>query len=325
MALDDADAPPMGGPMRFSTAVLPERERLEIWREEFGRKIVRLDMEPLDGEPLYYNAVFQNLGDASVGVGEISAITCARNKPLLADGNDDIVLLMPEDTSLRVEQGRFDETLAGGDCLVRRSSEVGRTQSRAGRFVTLNLPVERLAERVEDIDRLLATVVPSGSEALALMAGYARLVLAQDTGLSPATGAVVREHLLDLAALAIGANRDAWHAARTGGVRAARRMAALVAIRKNAANPGFRVGDLARGMHVSESYVRKLLAEEGTTFSERLRTARLERAREQLSDPRRREMRISQIAIDSGFGDISYFNRSFQRRFGMTPSEARGR
>jgi AraC-like DNA-binding protein len=29
------------------------------------------------------------------------------------------------------------------------------------------------------------------------------------------------------------------------------------------------------------------------------------------------------VAFDAGFGDVSYFNRSFRRRFGATTSEIR--
>jgi len=36
------------------------------------------------------------------------------------------------------------------------------------------------------------------------------------------------------------------------------------------------------------------------------------------------ERRISDIAFDCGFNDLSYFNRCFRRRFGLTPSAARG-
>jgi AraC-like DNA-binding protein len=38
---------------------------------------------------------------------------------------------------------------------------------------------------------------------------------------------------------------------------------------------------------------------------------------------RGRKEKISTIAYDAGFRDLSYFNRSFRRRFGMTPSEWR--
>jgi AraC-like DNA-binding protein len=32
---------------------------------------------------------------------------------------------------------------------------------------------------------------------------------------------------------------------------------------------------------------------------------------------------VSSIALDAGFGDISYFNRAFRRRYGATPSDVR--
>jgi AraC-like DNA-binding protein len=40
-------------------------------------------------------------------------------------------------------------------------------------------------------------------------------------------------------------------------------------------------------------------------------------------DPRARHRAIGDIALDCGFGDISYFNRAFRRRYGASPSEIR--
>jgi len=34
---------------------------------------------------------------------------------------------------------------------------------------------------------------------------------------------------------------------------------------------------------------------------------------------------ISSIAYDVGFGDLSYFNRAFRRRYDATPSDIRNR
>jgi AraC-like DNA-binding protein len=42
-----------------------------------------------------------------------------------------------------------------------------------------------------------------------------------------------------------------------------------------------------------------------------------------LRDLRHADRTISTIAFNVGFNDLSYFNRTFRRRFGMTPSEAR--
>ena len=52
-------------------------------------------------------------------------------------------------------------------------------------------------------------------------------------------------------------------------------------------------------------------------------TQRLARAHHMLSDPRRSGEKIANIAYDVGFGDVSYFNRAFRRRYGAAPSEVR--
>ena len=69
--------------------------------------------------------------------------------------------------------------------------------------------------------------------------------------------------------------------------------------------------------------MRKLFAGEGTTFTDFVREARLARARRMLTDPHQSNRPIHVIAYESGFGDLSYFNRAFRQRYGMTPSDAR--
>ena len=36
-------------------------------------------------------------------------------------------------------------------------------------------------------------------------------------------------------------------------------------------------------------------------------------------------MKISAVAFDAGFGDLSYFNRTFRRRYDAAPSDVRAR
>jgi AraC-like DNA-binding protein len=59
------------------------------------------------------------------------------------------------------------------------------------------------------------------------------------------------------------------------------------------------------------------------SFSEFVLARRLVRAQRALADPRFVGRPISAVAFDAGFGDLSHFNRTFRRRFGMTPSEVR--
>ncbi|MES0199332.1 helix-turn-helix transcriptional regulator [Mesorhizobium sp. M0011] len=61
----------------------------------------------------------------------------------------------------------------------------------------------------------------------------------------------------------------------------------------------------------------------GISFSERVLELRLQTAHKMLSQRQNGEMRVSEIAMTSGFSDVSYFNRCFRRRFGYTPTSAR--
>jgi AraC-like DNA-binding protein len=75
---------------------------------------------------------------------------------------------------------------------------------------------------------------------------------------------------------------------------------------------------------VTPRYVQRLFEGEGTTFSEFVLNERLLRVQRMLADPRYAGWTVSAIALEVGFGDVSYFNRRFRRRFGASPTEHRG-
>jgi len=69
--------------------------------------------------------------------------------------------------------------------------------------------------------------------------------------------------------------------------------------------------------------VQRLFEADGTSFSEFLLRERLALAHRLLANPRSARLKISAIALDAGFGNLSYFNASFRRRYGALPSEVR--
>lgn len=58
----------------------------------------------------------------------------------------------------------------------------------------------------------------------------------------------------------------------------------------------------------------------GTSFSEYLNHIRLERAKDMLCNT---DHIVSEIALDCGFQNVSYFNRLFKKQFNRTPKEIR--
>jgi AraC-like DNA-binding protein len=66
-----------------------------------------------------------------------------------------------------------------------------------------------------------------------------------------------------------------------------------------------------------------LFEQDGSSFSSFVLAERLRRVRRMLADRRYAHLNIAQVAHENGFGDVSYFNRSFRRHFGATPSDVR--
>jgi len=135
----------------------------------------------------------------------------------------------------------------------------------------------------------------------------------------------VASHLTDLVALALGATGDSAEVARGRGLRAARLSAIKADIVANLAGPDLAIAAVAARHGVTPRYVGMLFESEGSSFTDFVLEQRLYRAHRMIADPRHADRMISAIAFASGFGDLSYFNRTFRRRFGMTPSEVRAR
>jgi len=111
--------------------------------------------------------------------------------------------------------------------------------------------------------------------------------------------------------------------ARARGVRAARLQAIKTDIVANLADETLAVANVAARHGVTPRYLPKLFEDEGVTYTLFVLRHRLDRAFHMLRDPRGSARRISEIAYDVGFGDLSYFNRTFRRRYDATPSEIR--
>jgi AraC-like DNA-binding protein len=82
-------------------------------------------------------------------------------------------------------------------------------------------------------------------------------------------------------------------------------------------DPGFRSSAMAEALGVSARYLQMVFAEVGTTPSRYLLARRLDAAAARLRGLDR-PYSITNVALECGFGDLSYFSRSFRRRFGVS-------
>lgn len=94
-------------------------------------------------------------------------------------------------------------------------------------------------------------------------------------------------------------------------------------IRNNLDDSDVSLSWLASRHGISPRRIRDLFYAENTNFTDYLLSARLERAKEMLSDPGLGHINVASIALDCGFGDISWFHHTFRRRFKLTPADMR--
>lgn len=316
------DAPDAGyAPHHFSTADLPEHERLNRWREEFGRGLVKVDIEPLASDvPFGAKATLQALPGVRLGFVAGSPAHYRRTPAMAAEGDDAIGLVINLGPKAVVSQRGADVVLARGCAVPIINDQAAVLTSRQH----LGLLFSRAALASRGVDGRPTRMICATSEPLRLLVGYLRLVHQEVAPTAPALRQIVANHIHDLAALALCPNPETRHHVLSA-VAAARLAAALAHIAENYADPSFSLALVARRQGVSPRYLQRLFEASGTSFTARISELRLQKAFALLMVEQPGRRRISDIALDAGFSDISNFNRLFRARFGDTPSGIRGR
>jgi AraC-like DNA-binding protein len=180
-----------------------------------------------------------------------------------------------------------------------------------------------MAAMVKDPEEAAGRLLRKETESLRLLTSYVSMAEDGFSFATPELQHIFTTHVYDLMALTLGANSEATELAQRRGLRTARLAAIKVEVMANLGRRDLSPDAVAASQGVSASYMRKLFAAEGMSFMDFVLEQRLVRAHRMLTDPRFAERTISAIALDAGFSDLSYFNRTFRRRFGETPSDVR--
>ena len=241
------------------------------------------------------------------------------------DGDDDFSFHMNLSGLSFVSGARGEMTLGDGDAMLLNYS-VSRTISRPGLVDhrVVRLPRAALSPLVRNIDDAVLCRIPRGTGMLSLLRNYVDAVFDDPALALPEMRQLIIAQLCDLIAVTLGATRDATAVAGGRGIRAARLRAIKSDIEAHLTYSDLSPGVVARRQEVSDSYIRKLFEGEGTSFSQFVLGRRLVRAQRMLTDRRWADRSIAWIAFETGFADLSYFNRTFKRFYGNTPSEVRG-
>ena len=219
---------------------------------------------------------------------------------------------------VRVGQSGRAISLYPGECVLIDGSEPYEIEcSQPTRSLVLQLPGDWLRRHLANPETVAPLPVTGGGWCAALCAAVASLdVAACDDLALPA--AEVAEQIGALLRLALGPG-----AAQPEGRPLTERL--MRTIRGRLAEPDLTPGAVAVEHHISVRSVHYAFAASGTTFVEALMRARLDRARELLTDRSTPEVPVAEIAARCGFMDPSHFARRFRQAFGIAPLVYRNR
>ncbi|HLG80771.1 MAG TPA: helix-turn-helix transcriptional regulator [Bradyrhizobium sp.] len=304
---------------RVDSAPHAKSRELDAFRDAYGRRILRFEIESLDAHPLQFDFVLRSLPDFAMASGSRSPMRIWRTKELI--DNDDLLLVVVTRGAGELGQlGRVAAIGDGGAALMTNATPANFVVPTSSHTITYRFRRDLLRPYIPNVDDLVIRPIPGGSQALRLLVAYSRVLNDQRALATAELRRTVTAHMRDLAVLLLGGKAEPHPA---DGLRAARLKALKDDILSRIAQSSLSVGEIARSQQISERYIRQLLGSEGTTFTDFVREARLVRAYRALTESSQLHRQIHVIAYESGFGDLSYFNRTFRRRYGMSPSDAR--
>jgi len=234
------------------------------------------------------------------------------------------VLVRPADGRAIIEQGERRVSLRAREAtILDLACETRFRLSQLGRIDLIALDPEQLPALASADAGELMRPVPRGNRGLQVLAHYGALLL---RGLFPLNSAALQDlaikHVHDLIDVMMK-DRSLPGTLHSADRRASRLMAIKADIEVRLERRELSL-DMIAGLHgVTPRAIQKAFEGEGRAFSEYVLERRLERAWLRLVSADEAPLSISNVAFEVGFGDLSYFNRSFRKRFGCSPSQAK--
>lgn len=304
-----------------------EARRYRRWFDEYSAKVGAREILSDPGMPFAASVEYTALGIFGLGRSSGSMIRVDRRREHVSrDGLDRFVLVVNRggSTNEKHDHSNAITVLPGCAALLDFSRPNLQVCPSGYKTVTLHLPRLPVLAAIRGIEDVVGATIPAQNQALRLLCRHADAIFDDEELSDPAVLAQAGQHLLDLAVLAFNTDRDNAEIARHRGLRAARLAAVLRLIRARFTDPEISPAAVAAQIGISPRHLHGLLQMTGVSFSERVQELRLQRAFELLSGARRFTPKISDAAYDAGFSDLSHFNRLFRRKYGMTPTAARG-
>ena len=307
--------------VRFSSCALPEQGRGNAIEELCERRSLVTKFTP-------YGATLPQVDFVNRIMPGLRILTASyagvRREGIRQDGDLLYLCITLTGTSLASWRAR-EMVLSDGDAVLMTSAEAAWTLTSPSsvNIAGIRLPRSAIAPVVPKIENAVMRRIPRDAAGLKLLRRYLEVVADDEPLGLPTSQRLIIGHFYDLVALVLGTDCNSQALPESRTVSAARLAAIKADIVASLHDGDLSATTVAARNRVTVRYLHKLFHGEGTTYSEFVLGERLARAYHNLRNPLHSRRAIGTIAFDLGFNDLSYFNRTFRRRYNATPSDVR--
>lgn len=308
----------MEAPLHVTTSSVAPRRRLAYWNEAavstFGPLVVDSSVDAFSAELTHFP-----LKSIDVCSAESSAAQINRGSHHFRGSREEVLNIVLQD----IGPSLFN--VCGQDCEMSPGDFVILDPSRTYtirfddpiRCIILRMPRRRLGHRAERLDAIMGRRIDGAEGGPKILSDFVRTAWRQmKTSWSDDWASSLDAGLWNLIDLTCSSQAPAAERSKAQYWQAK----AKAFVSDNLCDPELRAGTIAAGLGLSERYVHSLFAADTTTPSNYILAERLEQAATRLA---RFEVRtqVTNVALDLGFNDLSYFSRTFRKRFGVSPRQ----
>jgi AraC-like DNA-binding protein len=305
---------------RFSTLDVAPGDRLTAWREALGRIHIVPQVAPANEGTLQASIVQHSYACMTLSFIETSPTSLSLPSAQALRASSDRYLLLVDGTRFDAVADDSVEHLDCGDAILLSGSAIVTVHLHAaGRVTAIRLPANSLPSAARPLGGRAFAPLSRSTAAFRYLVRNIKLLGAEE----PESDAVLvrraANYLSELVTLALEPSAPRCSEIR----RKARLSPILEDVLANLSKPGLSAKTVAKRHGITDRYVHLLFKQSGQTFSRFVQEERLKRAFALLTNPELAWMRISEIAFESGFADLSTFNRTFRGHFGNHPKGVR--
>jgi AraC-like DNA-binding protein len=300
----------------FSTVGVNTSERFDYWRDIVCHHCIPASSETPHRDVFDATLIGQTIGPLTVASFIGPEHTWVRDSNHIRNGPEESLWLsyMEQGTGYLEQCGKM-VSQKSGDIMLYDAAQPFTYSVTPESFYILRIPRELLRHRIAAVERLVATSLGAQTGFRSVLGSLIKEASSSSMLTSlPGVEPKVASSILDLLACVIDLHEGRGES-RT--VTEALYRRACVYIEKNLTNPDLSLESLAQAEKVSSRTVARVFAANGTTPMKYIWQKRLEASYCALAQGTVRK--VSEVAIDYGFCDLSHFSRMFKKSFGVNP------